>query len=173
MGTPFIGEIRMFAGNFNPVGWEFCNGQLLPIAENESLFTLLGTTYGGDGHETFALPNFQSRMPIHQGDGPSTSPRTLGEMGGVESVTLTTAQIPSHTHPMLVSTGSGTGTSPGGNVLASGSVVSVYRPSTIPNQPMNAASVTPVGGSQPHDNQHPYLVIRYIISLYGIFPQFS
>lgn len=173
MGQPFIGEIRMFAGSFAPAGWAFCDGQLMPIAENDALFTLIGTTYGGDGQETFALPNLQSRIPIHQGDGPSTSPRTLGQMAGVESVTLSTQQIPIHTHPMVVSTASGTGSAPSGNVLAAGANVSIYRPATIPNQPMNPASVSPTGGSQPHDNMHPFLVISFIISLYGLFPQFN
>ncbi len=173
MPEPYIGEIRMFAGNFAPVGWEFCNGQPIPISENETLFQLIGTTYGGDGEETFNLPNLQSRLPIHFGDGPSTSPRTIGEMGGTESVTLTVQQIPQHRHPLLVSQSTGQGSAPANNVLAAGSNVSVYRPATIPNQPMNAASVTPVGASQPHENQQPYLVISYIISMFGIFPQFN
>jgi microcystin-dependent protein len=173
MPEPFIGEIRMFAGNFNPVGWEFCNGQLLPISENESLFVLIGTTYGGDGQETFALPNLRSRVPIHYGDGPATSPRTIGEMGGTESVTLTTQQIPQHRHAFVVSQSSGLVSAPANNVLAAGANVSVYRPATIPNQPMNAGSIAPVGGSQPHENQQPYLVIGYIISMFGVFPQFN
>lgn len=173
MAQPFIGEIRMFAGNFRPVGWEFCDGQLMPISENDALFTLIGTTYGGDGQETFALPNLQSRIPIHQGTGAGLTQRILGDTGGTESVTLTVNQIPSHTHPMLVSQAPGTGTAPANNVLASGSNVSIYRPATIPNQPMNALSVTPVGGSQPHENQQPYLVISFIISMFGIFPRFS
>src|SRR4028118_755580 len=107
MPEPYVGEIRMFAGNFAPVGWEFCNGQPIPISENETLFQLIGTTYGGDGEETFNLPNLQSRLPIHFGDGPSTSPRTIGEMGGTESVTLTAQQIPQHRHPLLVSQSTG------------------------------------------------------------------
>ncbi|HYE26928.1 MAG TPA: tail fiber protein [Allosphingosinicella sp.] len=173
MAQPFIGEIRLFAGNFNPAGWEFCDGQLIPISENDALFTLIGTTYGGDGQETFALPNLQSRIPLHQGDGPSTSSRIIGESGGVESVTLTVQQIPAHSHPMVVSGNTGTGTAPQNNVLASGSPVSVFRPATIPNQPMNAAAVGPTGGSQPHDNMHPFLCINYIISMFGLFPRFS
>ncbi|MDQ4088277.1 MAG: tail fiber protein [Pseudomonadota bacterium] len=173
MAQPFVGEIRMFAGTFNPVGWEFCNGQLLPISENEVLFQLIGTIYGGDGEETFALPNLQSRIPIHQGQGGGLSGRTIGEVGGVEAVTLTVQQIPVHTHPMLVSTATGTSTAPGNNVLAAGANVSVYRPATIPNQPMNPVAVTPVGGSQPHDNMQPFLVVNYIISMFGLFPRFS
>jgi microcystin-dependent protein len=173
MAQPFIGEIRLFAGSFAPAGWMFCDGSLIPISENDALFTLIGTTYGGDGQSTFALPNMQSRIPIHQGDGPSTSPYTLGEAAGTEQVTLTVQQIPSHSHPLLVSQTTGTGTAPANNVLASGSNVSLFRPATIPNQPMNALSVTTVGGSQPHDNMHPFLCINYIISLFGLFPRFS
>ena len=173
MTQPFIGEIRMFAGNFNPAGWEFCNGQLVPISENETLFQLIGTTYGGDGQSTFALPNLQSRIPIHQGQGAGLSNRTLGETGGAESVTLTTQQIPLHNHAMLVSTESGTGTSPANAVLASGSNVSIYRPDVIPNLPMNPTSLSPAGGSQPHDNMQPFICINYIISMFGIFPRFS
>lgn len=173
MAQPFVGEIRLFAGTFNPVGWEFCNGQLVPISENEVLFQLIGTTYGGDGEETFALPNIQSRAPIHQGPGPGLTSRTLGEMAGVESVTLTTQQIPVHTHPMVVSSANLGTNAPANNVLAAGSNVSIYRPATIPNQPMNPAAVAPIGGSQPHDNMHPYLVLNYIISMFGIFPRFS
>ena len=173
MAQPFIGEIRLFAGNFPPSGWLFCDGQLVPISENDALFTLIGTTYGGDGQETFAMPNLQSRIPIHQGTGPGLTNRVIGEAGGVESVTLTTQQIPAHNHAFLVSTSTGTGTSPANAVLASGSNVSIYRPDVIPNQPMNAAAVSPQGGSQPHDNMHPFLCINYIISLFGLFPRFS
>lgn len=172
MGQPFIGEIRMFAGNFNPNGWAFCDGQLMPISENDALFTLIGTTYGGDGQETFALPNLQSRIPIHQGTGPGLTNRVLGEAAGVEQVTLTTQQIPAHNHAFLASTAPGTQNAPAGEVLASGSNVLIYKPAT-PTQPMAAQSVTPVGGSQPHDNMHPFLCINYIISLFGIFPRFS
>ena len=169
MGQPFIGEISMFAGNFNPNGWAFCDGQLMPISENDALFTLIGTTYGGDGESTFALPNLQSRIPIHAGTGPGGVTRTLSEMAGVEQVTLTTQQIPAHNHAWLASTATGTQNAPGGEVLASGSTVSIYRP-TAPNQPLAAASIGPVGGNQPHDNMHPFLCINFIISLFGIFP---
>ena len=171
MGQPFIGEIRMFAGNFAPAGWAFCDGQLMPISENDALFTLIGTTYGGDGQETFGLPNLQSRIPLHSGTGPGLTNKTLGESAGVEAVTLSTQQIPIHNHAFLVSTSSGTGTSPANAVLASGSNVSIFRPDVIPIQPMNPASLSPVGGSQPHDNMHPFICINYIISLFGIFPQ--
>jgi microcystin-dependent protein len=172
MAQPYVGEIRMFAGNFNPAGWEFCNGQLLPISENETLFQLIGTTYGGDGESTFALPNFQSRIPLHFGTSSASGVQyPLAQMAGVESVTLTVQQIPSHTHPMLASTEAGGQTNPAGNVLGALSPVSIYVPNaTPPNLPMNAASVTPVGGSQPHENMQPFLCINYIISLFGIFP---
>ncbi len=166
MSDPYVGEIRMFGGSFAPAGWMFCDGQLLPISENETLFNLIGTTYGGDGQSTFALPDLRGRVPIHVGNS-----HILAETGGVEEVTLTVQQIPAHNHTFSVSTASGTGTAPANAVLASGSNVSIFRPDTIPNQPMNAAAVSPIGGSQPHENVQPYLTISYIISLFGIFPQ--
>ena len=170
MAQPFIGEIRMFAGNFPPVGWMFCDGQLMPIAENDALFVVVGTTYGGDGQETFALPNLQSRIPIHQGTSDGTTYQ-MGEASGVESVTLTINQIPTHTHPLMASNAPGTGTNPAGAVLGALSPVSVYKANVAaPNIPMNANSITPQGGSQPHDNMQPFLCINYIISLFGLFP---
>ena len=167
MPEPYIGEIRMFAGSFPPAGWMFCDGQLIPISENDALFTIIGTTYGGDGQETFALPNLQSRVPMHQG---TFSGQTfqLGEAAGVESVTLTTQQIPVHTHALL---GSGDGAStqtPGGNVAAVGAA-QVYASANSPAQ-MSNQSVSPIGGSQPHENLQPYLCISFIISLFGVFP---
>lgn len=172
MAQPFIGEIRMFAGNFNPAGWEFCSGQLMPISENDTLFVVIGTTYGGDGQETFALPNLQSRIPLHFGTNAATGTTyQIGEASGVESVTLTVNQIPVHTHPLLASLDSGSQANAGNNILAAQSPVSIYRPNaTPPNVPMNASSVSAVGGSQPHDNMQPYLCINYIISLFGLFP---
>jgi microcystin-dependent protein len=164
MGQPFIGEIRMFAGNFAPAGWMFCDGQLLPISENDTLFTLIGTTYGGDGQETFALPNLQSRVPIHQGNG-----FILAETGGAESVTLTVQQIPLHNHAMVVSTSIGNDPNPAGGVLAESSTATMYVAAN-PTTPMAAESMTPVGGSQPHENMQPYLGINFIISLFGIYP---
>jgi microcystin-dependent protein len=166
---PYIGEIRIFAGNFAPAGWMFCEGQLIPISENDALFVVLGTTYGGDGQETFALPDFRGRMPMHVGTGTGLSARILGETGGVEQVTLTTAQIPQHTHPFLASTDPGGAITPAGNVFGSGASVQVFRPA-IANQPAAATTIGPQGGSQPHDNMHPYICINYIISLFGIFP---
>jgi microcystin-dependent protein len=170
LGQPYIGEIRMFGGNFPPNGWMFCDGALLPISENDALFQLIGTTYGGDGQETFALPNLQSRIPMHAGTGSSGTTYQLGESGGVESVTLTTQQIPSHSHALMASTATGTQKAPAGEVLASGSTVLIYR-ATAPTQPMAAQSINSTGGSQPHDNMVPFLCINFIISLFGIYPQ--
>ena len=166
MAQPYIGEIRMFAGSFNPVGWEFCDGQLMPISENEALFQLIGTTYGGDGETTFALPNLQSRVPIHQGNG-----FILAETGGAEEITLTIAQIPAHTHAMLGSSNTGTSTAPTGNVLAAttAATLTAYG-ADAPTTTLNPVSVSPVGGSQPHTNVQPYLTINYIISLFGLYP---
>ena len=170
MGSPYIGEIRMFGGNFAPAGWAFCDGQTLPIAENDALFTLIGTTYGGDGEETFNLPNLQSRVPLHQGTSPGFgSTYTIGEQGGVEAVTLTTQQIPIHNHAWLASTSGGTSNTPENHVLASPPVAKLYRFGT-PSDPMSPTMIQPAGGSQPHENLQPYLAISYIISLFGVFP---
>jgi microcystin-dependent protein len=172
VAQPFIGEIRMFAGNFAPVGWEFCNGQLVPIAENDAMFTLIGTAYGGDGESTFGLPNLQSRIPVHQGQGPGLSPRTLAEMGGVESVTLTTQQMPVHNHALVASLNVGGSANPQGQLLAAGPNVQFFR-AIAPNANMAPNIISAAGGSQPHDNLMPYLCVNYIISMFGIFPQFS
>ena len=167
MPEPFIGEIRMFGGSFAPAGWAFCNGQLIPISENDPLFQLIGTTYGGDGQETFALPNLQSRAPMHQGSNAGQT-FTLGEAAGVESVTLTIQQIPVHTHALLGSGAGATAQTPGGNVAAV-AAAQVYSSASSPTQ-MSAQSISPVGGSQPHENIQPYLCISFIISLFGVFP---
>lgn len=164
MAQPYVGEIRMFAGNFNPAGWMFCDGQLLPISENETLFQLIGTTYGGDGEETFALPNLQSRIPIHQGNG-----FILAETGGVEEVTLTVNQIPNHTHALLASSGTATSATPEGFVPATAQANTYFNLLDNPAN-MSASSIGPTGGSQPHTNLQPYLCINFIISLYGLFP---
>ena len=170
MATPYLGEIRMFAGSFAPSGWMFCSGQLMPISENDALFVLLGTTYGGDGQETFALPNLQSRVPIHKGTGPSGNTYLLGENGGVESVTLSTQQIPSHSHPAACHTGAGGATSAiPTNAVWNDSDVTQYT-SLAPSGNMNAAALVGQGGSQPHENESPFLCINYIISLFGRFP---
>ena len=166
MAQPYVGEIRMFAGNFNPAGWEFCNGQLLPISENETLFQLIGTTYGGDGQSTFALPNLQSRIPIHQGGG-----FTLAETGGVEEVTLTVQQIPGHGHPFLGSGNNVSSPVPTNNVPGVETVFGVLAYGTdAPLTSLAVASISPTGGSQPHSNLQPYICINYIISMFGIFP---
>ncbi|MBX2928163.1 MAG: phage tail protein [Saprospiraceae bacterium] len=166
MAQPYVGEIRMFAGNFPPAGWMFCDGQLLPISENETLFNLIGTTYGGDGQSTFALPNMQGRIPIHQGNG-----FVLAETIGVESVTLTTNQIPSHTHAVMASDSNGSTTNPSGAVLARNASADGYTSDTSGGlAALNAGMITPTGGSQPHDNMAPFLCINFIISLFGIFP---
>lgn len=169
MGTPYVGEIRMFGGNFAPAGWAFCNGQQVPISENDTLFTLIGTTYGGDGQETFCLPDLQGRIPVHAGQGPGISQNyTLGEKGGVESVTLTTQQIPVHTHVPMVQTGAGNQSSPAGGVWAFSNL------SAFNNMPANvsmANTIQGAGGSQPHENMMPFLAVSFIISLYGVFPQ--
>ena len=164
MGNPYVGEIRMFAGNFQPAGWAFCDGRLVPISENETLFNLIGTTYGGDGQSTFALPNLQSRVPMHVG-----GTHVLGETGGVESVTLTGNQIPIHTHAMVVSKDQGTLAPPAGHTLASNQSILLYRPGAG-TQNFDPATCSIVGGSQPHDNLQPYLVLNYIISLFGVYP---
>jgi len=173
MSSPFVGEIRMFAGNFNPNGWMLCQGQLLPISENETLFNLIGTTYGGDGQETFALPDLQSRVPIHVGSG-----FVLGQTGGSESVTLTTQQIPAHSHvPTAFSGAGGTPSNlPGSNFLADEAITGNITPTPFayttaaPATPLSPSAIGPAGGSQPHDNMIPFLVINFIISLFGIFP---
>jgi microcystin-dependent protein len=169
MAQPYVGEIRMFGGNFAPAGWAFCEGQPLPISENETLFQLIGTTYGGDGQETFNLPNLAGRVPIHQGQGSGLSARVIGEVGGVTDVTLTTQQLAGHTHSIQATTNLGSSANPGGQVLATGTNVSMFRV-IAPNVPFAAGVITPVGGSQPHTNLMPYLPISFIISLFGIFP---
>jgi microcystin-dependent protein len=169
MDQPYVGEIRMFGGNFAPNGWMFCEGQTLPISENEVLFQLIGTTYGGDGEATFNLPNLASRFPLHMGTGPSGTTYQIGEYAGVEQVTLSTQQMPVHTHPFAASTAPGTQSAPAGEVPASGSTVLIYRPQN-PSQALAAQTIGPAGGSQPHENMSPYLCINFIISLFGIFP---
>lgn len=169
MSSPYVGEIRMFGGNFAPAGWANCDGQLVPISENETLFNLIGTTYGGDGQETFALPNLNDRAPMHMGTGSGLSPRFPGEVGGSESVTLTSAQLGGHQHNLMGSTDSGTSPNPGGAVPATGAAVRIFRAS-FNGSTMPGDAVSSVGGSQPHDNMQPYLVIRFIISLFGIYP---
>ena len=164
MTQPFVGEIRMFGGNFAPQGWMFCEGQILPISENDALFSLIGTTYGGDGQMTFALPDLRGRIPIHMGNG-----FILAETGGAEEITLTVQQIPAHTHPMLASIDPASSPNPAANVLAETVSTTPYFAGP-PGVALAPQSIAPTGGSQPHSNLQPYLCINYIISLFGIFP---
>jgi microcystin-dependent protein len=164
MAQPYIGEIRMFGGNFAPAGWMFCEGQLLPIAENDTLFNLIGTTYGGDGQSTFALPDLRGRIPIHFGNG-----FVLAETGGAEEVTLTVQQIPAHSHPLLASTSPGTQNAPNNNLTAASPSVTLYT-GDITDSNMSPNAVGIIGGSQPHTNFQPYLCVDFIISLFGLFP---
>lgn len=164
MAQPYVGEIRMFAGNFAPAGWMFCEGQLLPISENETLFQLIGTTYGGDGESTFALPDLRGRIPLHQGNG-----FILAETGGAEEITLTVNQIPAHSHPLLASTATGDQINLQ-NAVTSNSNGAIPYIEDPPSVNMNVADIGSVGGSQPHTNFQPYLCINFIISLFGIFP---
>lgn len=166
MAQPYVGEIRMFAGNFAPAGWMFCEGQLLPISENETLFQLIGTTYGGDGQSTFALPDLRGRIPIHQGNG-----FILAETGGAEEITLTVSQIAAHSHPLLGSTATAASSDPTGNVGARVVAAATFPyGNDNPPQPLSPSAVGSVGGSQPHTNFQPYLCVDFIISLFGIFP---
>jgi microcystin-dependent protein len=171
MSSPYIGEIRLFGGNFAPVSWAFCNGQLMAISQNEALFTLVGTFYGGDGTNTFALPNLQGRMPVHQGTDTQGNNYVIGQLAGTESVTLTTQQIPQHTHlpaadgsaaSAVSPTNAVWGTTPANNEKA-------YS-SNAPTLQMNSGALSTVGGSQPHENMSPYLAVSFIIALEGIFP---
>lgn len=164
MAQPYVGELRMFAGNFAPAGWMFCEGQLLPISENETLFNLIGTTYGGDGESTFALPDSRGRILIHQGNG-----FNLAHSGGAEEVTLTIQQIPMHTHTLLAADSTGSSSSPENNLLAKSTSNTPYT-TFSPTIPLSPGSVAPTGGSQPHNNFQPYLCINFIISLFGVYP---
>ena len=168
MAQPYVGEVRLFAGNFAPAGWMFCDGTLLPISENETLFNLIGTTYGGDGQETFGLPDLRGRIPIHQGTLGINSYQ-LAQMGGVETVTLTTQQIPAHTHALSGSTDNANQTTAGGNILAQVPTYTPYVQLTA-GTALAANAISPAGTSQPHSNMQPYLGINFIISLFGIFP---
>lgn len=165
MSQPYVGEIRMFAGNFAPAGWMFCEGQLLPISQYDVLFNLIGTTYGGDGQSTFALPDLRGRLPIHMGSG-----FTLAQSGGAEGVTLSATQTPAHTHTVYATTNSNTASLPGGNLLASGP--DIYDQNTSGTSTM-APAIGSAGGSQPHNNFQPYLCVSFILSLFGVFPSQS
>jgi microcystin-dependent protein len=166
MAQPYVGEIRMFAGNFAPAGWMFCEGQLISIAENEVLFQLIGTTYGGDGESSFALPDLRGRLPIHQGNG-----FILAETGGAEEITLTVSQIPAHSHPLLGTSNVAADGNPGGRVVGEvGSAGGFLYLEDTPTVSLAPQAISSVGGSQPHTNFQPYLCVNFIISLFGIFP---
>jgi microcystin-dependent protein len=164
MAQPYVGEVRMFAGNFAPAGWNFCDGTLLPIDQFDTLFNLIGTTYGGNGQSNFAVPDLRGRLPMHIGSG-----FALAQASGTETVTLSVQQIPSHNHSFLATTNIGPQASPGGNVLAQSTLAQLYI-QDVADTALAANSITPVGGSQPHNNFAPYLCINFIISLFGIFP---
>ena len=168
MSDQYIGEIRMFGGNFAPSGWALCNGQLLNISQNTALFAIIGTFYGGNGVNTFALPNMQSRVPVHQGQGPGLSPYVIGELGGVENVTLLTQQMPAHGHG-LNAVGGNAGTDQPSNGLLAKAAAQVYS-TAAHNTTMSPSMIAPSGGNQPHENIQPYLCVTFIIALVGIFP---
>jgi microcystin-dependent protein len=171
MSEPFIGEICMFAGNYPPTGWAFCNGQLLSISQNQALFALLGTAYGGNGTTTFALPDLRGRMPIHFGGVPGLTNRDIGQSGGSAAVALTQQQMPAHTHTLSATNGNGNQESPLGNAWATESqgITNLYSNAT-PTTMMSAQAISAAGNGQPHENRSPFLAINFIIALTGVFP---
>ena len=176
MATPFLGEIKLFAGNFQIRGWAYCNGQLLSIAQNDALYTLLGTTYGGDGVNTFGLPNLQSRVMVHQGTGAGLTTRVMGEVAGAENVSVSTAQLPAHTHTVIATTANGTTTSPANALPAAPSLSTSfgYLSGTATGTTDAAPAPTAIasaGNSQPHNNIMPVLALNYLIALEGVYPQ--
>lgn len=174
MSEPYVGEIRMFAGNFAPRGWSFCDGQLMAVSQNDALFSLLGTVYGGDGRTTFGLPDFRGRIPVHAGIGPGLSPRRLGAKGGEERVTLTPNQIPSHRHTAFATDANASSSSPANSVLAKNTSVDAYTNDTsVGLTPLNPNSIAATGGSLPHTNMGPSLAVNFIIALFGIYPSRS
>lgn len=171
MAEPFVGEIRMFAGNFAPRGWAFCDGQLLAVSQNDALFSLLGTIYGGDGRTTFGLPDLRGRIPLHQGTGPGLSPRRLGSKGGAENVTITTNQLASHSHDLMANKAAANQPAPQGHVLAAGgAVVGMVYAAATPDTSMASTAIAHTGGTQPHTNLMPTLCVNFIIALFGIYP---
>ncbi|MDB4915811.1 MAG: Phage Tail Collar Domain protein [Gemmatimonadetes bacterium] len=170
MSSPYIGEIRLFGGNFAPQGWAFCDGAIVAISDNDALFQLIGTTYGGDGQSTFALPNLMGRVPIHQGQGSGLTNYQLAETGGVDTVTLNSNQMPNHSHAFVAATDIATGASPVASLLGESPTMQLYDASPAGTQNLALQAVSFTGGSQPHMNAQPYLALNYIISLYGIFP---
>ena len=166
MSAPYVGEVRLFAGNFAPSGWAFCDGQLVSIAENETLFNLIGTTYGGDGQTTYALPDLRGRVPVHQG-GPAGY--VAGQAGGAETVALTVAQMPSHTHAMRASTTAASTAHGPSEALGTSTAMNLYGAGT-PSMAMDPNAVAPAGGGQPHDNMPPFVALNYIVALFGVYP---
>lgn len=173
MAEPFIGEIRMFGGNFAPRGWALCDGQLLAVSQNDALFSLLGTIYGGDGRTTFGLPDMRGRVPVHEGSTPGLTPKRLGQKGGVEAVTLTANEIPQHDHAMSASTDVGSSDSPAGNYVAENSRTRLYRNVSSATAPMAGDFLGNAGGGQPHNNMMPFTCVNYIIALVGVYPSRS
>ena len=170
MSEPFIGEIRMFAGTFAPRGWALCDGQLLAVSQNDALFSLLGTIYGGDGRTTFALPDLRGRIPIHAGQGPGLSSRSLGTRSGSENVTLNGNELPSHNHDVFASSSAASAGTASGNVSASTSPTNIYSTSLAVSQTMNSAAVSQTGGNRSHTNLMPTLCVNFIIALFGLYP---
>jgi microcystin-dependent protein len=171
MANPFVAEIRIFPFNFAPKGWAFCNGQLLPISQNTALFSLLGTTYGGDGKSNFALPDLQGNAPMHPGQGPGLSLHDLGETGGSDSVTLLQSEMPAHSHGVLAQdVPLGTVSTPAGNTLSRPASGNLYASTSTSVVAMAPQAIAPVGGNQPHNNMMPYLTLNFCIALQGVFP---
>jgi microcystin-dependent protein len=170
MADPFVAEIRIFPFNFAPTGWAWCNGQILPISQNTALFALLGTTYGGDGKSTFALPNLQGSAPMHPGQGPGLSLHDLGETGGSDTVTLLESEIPAHSHALTASQAEAGVASPSGQLVAAGSGLNMYAPAAGATTQLNPSAAAPAGGDQPHNNMQPFLTFYFCIALQGVFP---
>ncbi len=173
MSEPFLAEIRIFAGNFAPRGWAFCNGQLLPIAQNTALFSLIGTTYGGDGRTTTALPNLQGRAPMHPGRGPGLTARRLGQRGGAETLTLSAAEMPNHTHGLMARNAPATANAPNTNTSLARSALGFAYKAQDPNVSLADGALASDGGSQAHNNTQPYLTMNFIIALVGLYPSRS
>jgi microcystin-dependent protein len=175
---PFVAEIRILPCNFAPKGWAFCNGQLLPLSQNTALFSLLGTVYGGDGKSTFALPDLRGNAPMHKGQGTGLSPRSLGEIGGAETVTLLQSEMPVHTHNLQASGADATTITASGNMPALGAydngqqngAIGAYSEQASSNTQMGFQAISPVGGNQPHNNMQPYLTLNFCIALQGVYP---
>lgn len=167
---PFIGEIKLFGGNFAIRDHAMCQGQLLSIAQNTALFALLGTIYGGDGQTTFALPDLRGRIPIHQGTGPGLTTRSIGQVSGSENVTLVTSEMPAHTHNLNCNAATGSTTNPANNFWAGQPALLQYEAAATANSAMKSDAISNTGGNQPHNNKQPYIAINYLIALFGIFP---